>query len=234
VSDGQRPAVFSIIGPPGAGKSTALLALAQQFPELARFGVRDYGLRLASAGDPLGLAMREPLLRQELLPDEQVLRGFARFMGELPPGARVVAVEGYPRNARQGADLLAGLRDRGCDLAGLVVIDIPDDLVRKRVANRRLCSACGKPVNDLAPSSCPDCGEAIARRLDDEDAALERRLADYREVSRWLRGFFADRGQHLVDGQRGADEVRSALAAVLRLGGDARPAQPEAMTGSKG
>jgi adenylate kinase len=226
VGDGQRPAVFSIIGPPGAGKSTALLALAGRCPQFARFGVRDYGLRLAGAGDPLGLAMRDPLLRQELLPDELVRRAFARFLDDLPPGARVVAVEGYPRNARQCADLLDGLRERGFEMAGLVVIDIPDGVVRQRVTNRRLCSACGKPSDGAGAPTCSDCGGAIARRLDDEDAWLERRLMDYREVSRWLRAFFAERGLlRLIDGLRSAGEVRAALTDVLRL-------EPRVTTGS--
>jgi adenylate kinase len=228
VRDDQPSAVFSIIGPPGAGKSTALLALAQQCPELARFGVRDYGLRLASARDPVGLAMRGPLLRQELLPNELVLQAFLRFMDDLPAGTRVVAVEGYPRNARQCADLLDCLHDRGSRMAGLVVIEIPDGVARKRVTNRRLCSACGKPTDDLGSVSCPDCGGAIARRLDDAAAWLERRLADYHEVSVWLRAFFAERGLlYLIDGLRGAGEVRAVLAGVLRI-------EPRATAGSKG
>lgn len=234
MSDDQRPTVFSVIGPPGAGKSTALLALAEKYPELGRFGVRDYGLRLASAGDPLGVAMREPLLRQELLPDGLVLQGFSRFMDELPTGTRVVAVEGYPRSARQCADLVQDLQRRGCGLAGLVVIDIPDDVVRKRVANRRLCSMCGKPTNDLAQSSCPECEGAIARRLDDDDASLQRRLADYRQVSMRLLTFFAEQEPYLIDGLRGEGEVRAALAEILRLGGDAEATQLRAMTGSDG
>jgi adenylate kinase len=227
VNDAQRPAVFCVIGPPGAGKSTALLAISRQSPELARFGVRDYGLWLASVGDPLGLTMHGPLLRQEMLPDELVLRGFARFMDELPPGTRVVAVEGYPRNPRQYADLIDVLRDRGCGPARLVVIDIPDDVVRKRVADRRLCSVCGKPENDLARSSCRECGGSVTRRLDDRDDALERRLADYRNVSRWLRTAFAAREVRLIDGLGGAGEVRAGLASVLRAGAGTAPAGHE-------
>jgi adenylate kinase len=234
MSDQQRLAVFSVVGPPGAGKSTALLALAQHHPELARFGVRDYGLRLASAGDPLGLAMREPLLRQELLPDELVLLSFSRFMDELAPGTSVVAVEGYPRSARQCADLTGDLRNRGCAPPGLVVIEVPDDVVRKRVADRRLCAACGKPTDDLARSSCADCGGAIARRLDDGETSLQRRLADYREVSQRLRAFFADSGPHFIDGLRSAREVRMTLAGVLGLRVDGHQGRPIVTTGSNG
>lgn len=110
----------------------------------------------------------------------------------LPRLARIVAVEGYPRNSRQCADLVDELRRRCCEV-GLVVIDIPDDVVHKRVANRRLCSVCGKPENDLARSSCCRCGGSIARRLDDRAGTLWRCLADYPEVSRRLMTAFAER-----------------------------------------
>lgn len=95
--------------------------------------------RLARTRGPLGLTMPEPLLRHQLVPNDPVLRGSC-FMDELPTSARIVAVEGYPRNSRQCADLVDELRRRCCELVGLVVIDIPDDGVHKRVANRRLCS----------------------------------------------------------------------------------------------
>lgn len=45
----------------------------------------------------------------------------------------------------------------------MVVIDIPEDVVHKRVANRRLCSVCWKPENGLARSSCCGCGGSIAQ-----------------------------------------------------------------------
>src|SRR5262249_14548555 len=119
------PAVVPVTGPPGAGKSTALLALDRDHPELARFGVRDYGLRLASQGDPLGLAMRDTLLRQELLTDDLVRREFLHFMAALPRGVRVVAVEGYPRDAAQCRDLLGAVEAIGARVTAFVMVDIP-------------------------------------------------------------------------------------------------------------
>lgn len=101
----------------------------------------------------------------------------------LPRLARIVAVEGCPRNSRQCADLVDELRRRCCELVGLVVIDIPDDVVHKRVANRRLCSVCGKPENDLSDvfesSQEPTGGgKPVLRARKNRLDALPRDLAD--------------------------------------------------------
>lgn len=219
MGDNASLAVVPVTGPPGAGKSTALLALARQHPELARFGVRDYGLHLAAIGDPLGLEVRDPLLRQELLTNAQVRRAFLHFLDATPPGTRTVAVEGYPRDTAQCADLLDVVWSWGADVAAFVVVEIPDDQVRARVAGRRLCVQCGVPAAGAGDTRCAGCGGPFSRRRDDDADRLERRLADYREVSRGPRSYFADRGLlHVVDGLASAEEVRRRLAGVLRVG----------------
>lgn len=128
--------------------------------------------RLASTGGPLGLTMPEPLLRHQLLPNDPVLRGSC-FMDELPTSARIVAVEGYPRNSRQCADLVDELRRRCCELVGLVVIDIPDELLLVDVVmrlrslgagvsippspNRSSCARRAKPGSER-PERASSCG----------------------------------------------------------------------------
>ncbi len=90
--------VVPVTGPPGAGKSSALIALQRGSADFARMGVRDYGLDLAARNDPLGLAMRDTLQHQELLSDELVRAEFLHLLDNVPNTVRVVAVEGYPRD----------------------------------------------------------------------------------------------------------------------------------------
>ncbi|MFG3309790.1 adenylate kinase family protein [Streptomyces wuyuanensis] len=208
--------VVLITGPPGAGKSTALHTLDREHPYMARFSVRDYGLRLAAAGDPLGLAMRETLLRQEMLTDEVVLAEFNHFLDNLPNGVHVIAAEGYPRGPRQCDDVLRAVSARGARVTDFVVVDVPDSVARERVANRRLCGSCGATTNDPDSVACPDCGGAIMRRRDDEASKFEWRLVDYHEVSRELHPYFARRALlRKIDGTRSLNEVRELLHAVL-------------------
>ncbi|MFF1787576.1 adenylate kinase family protein [Kitasatospora sp. NPDC058243] len=210
--NGTPPNAVLVTGPPGAGKSTALMALDDRHPDLARFGVRDYGLRLAAAGHPLGTRMRETLLRQELLPDELVRLEFAHFLDHLPAAVRVVAVEGYPRDLPQCDDLLRTAADRDVRVTGFAVVTVPDGTARTRVANRRLCVECGATTDAPDAPACPGCGGGVMRRRDDAAASFERRLADYHRIIGDLRAYFAERSLlREVDGTRPSDEVRAAL-----------------------
>ncbi|SDZ35491.1 adenylate kinase [Amycolatopsis xylanica] len=213
------PVVVAVTGPPGAGKSSALIELGRRSDRLARFGVRDYGLWLASQGDPLGLAMRDTLLRQELLTDDLVRQEFLHFLDRLPATAEVVAVEGYPRDERQCDDLLEAVDGWGTRVAGYVVVDVPDEVVRARVTRRRICGDCGAPTDAGTASRCQDCGGALVVRRDDLLATLERRLAEYRRLSKGPREYFAARGLlSEIDGAQPAERVLGELADVLGVG----------------
>ncbi len=205
--------VHPVTGPPGAGKTTALMSLDQRNARFTRFGVRDYGLRLAQEGHPLGLEMRDTLLRGELLTNDLVQHEFTHFLDGLPDRIRSVAVEGYPRDLAQCGDLVRAVASRGGRLGPLVMIEVSDDLVRARVARRRICADCGLPAPEAA---CPDCGGPATVRGDDGSDRLARRLSDHRRLGEEVGAYFADLGLlEIVDGTRPAEEVTDALAALL-------------------
>jgi adenylate kinase len=206
--------IHPVIGPPGAGKTTALIALTEQHPRLARFSVRDYGLALAGAGHPLGLAMRDTLLRGELLANEVVREEFGHFLDHLPAQVESVAVEGYPRDPIQCAHLAEAVEQRGAQLGALALIDVPDDAATRRVASRLICTGCGRPCP--AEGACPACGGAAARRHDDADDHLRRRLREFRALSAAVQPYFRQRNLlWVIDGRRPPEEVRAELAQVL-------------------
>ncbi|SEF67836.1 adenylate kinase [Actinacidiphila yanglinensis] len=228
--------ILPVTGPPGAGKTTALISLAAQHPQLARFGVRDFGLELARAGDPLGLRMRETLLRGGLVSDALVRREFRCFLDRLSGEVAAVAVEGYPRDPRQCRDFTEVVAAVDGELAGLVAVELPDEEVRARVVGRRICTRCGIPAPEgataAAPAAgaagaampaagrpeerCAACGGAVAPRDDDAEERLARRLADYRTVSAGVRAYFRARGLlHTVDGLRSPAQVRRHLLDLL-------------------
>jgi adenylate kinase len=209
-----------VTGPPGAGKTTALADLARQHPGLARFGVRDYGLRLAERGDPLGLELRDQLLRNELLSDEAVLREFHHFIARLGHHVRWVAVEGYPRNLAQCGDLLKEVAAEGHRIPAFVVVEVPDAVARRRTATRRMCARCGQPSRRTTGVACATCGGSVVARSDDAPTRFARRLADYRRCSAELRAYFARCHRlEVIDGLRSPAEVRALVEALLLAGG---------------
>lgn len=215
-SDGRRyPPIYLVTGPPGCGKTTALSTLERLHPQIARFGVRDYGLHLAAMGNPLGLAAKDTLLQQGLLPDSLVRDQFVHFLDGLSKSIQVVVVEGYPRTFQQCADLDGALRHRGRhEIAGLVIIEVPDNVALERVTARRICSECGKP--STSRTDCVRCGGPVVVRRDDAAPQFARRLAESKRVGAKLRSHFsAGNLLHVVDGTRSVETVHCRLEELM-------------------
>jgi adenylate kinase len=222
-SDRLAVVVHAVTGPPGAGKSTALIGLAEQCVQIARFGVRDHALRLANQGNPLGLQLRDTLLGDSVRPTDQVTnhlvrRGFAHFLACLPAEVSTVLVDGYPRNLGQCADLVRTVTERIARLGTAIVFDIPDAVVATRIRSRRICGVCGLPITDPIRATCRLCGGSAERRADDHADAAGERLAGYRFRATQIQSYFAERTSlAFVDGQRSPAAV---VADVRRLIGD--------------
>ena len=91
-------------------------------------------------------------------------------------------IDGFPRNRRQAEFFL-----ESCDIDGVIVLDLPDSEVRRRVLNRRLCGNCGMDYNLIAnspavPGQCDVCGGGeLVTREDDTEEALAVRLGEYHQ-----------------------------------------------------
>ncbi|MFD2354408.1 adenylate kinase family protein [Nonomuraea ferruginea] len=120
--------------------------------------------RLVAAGELVGDDLVEDVVRERLQQHDWNF-GFV--------------VDGFPRNRRQTEFFLESY-----DIDGVILLDLPDDEVRRRVLARRLCSRCGMDYNLIAhrpetEGRCDVCGGELVTRADDTPEALARRLRDY-------------------------------------------------------
>jgi adenylate kinase len=88
-------------------------------------------------------------------------------------------VDGFPRNVAQAEFFLESY-----DIDAVIVLELPDEEVQRRVLSRRVCSQCGLDYNLIAhrpevADVCDVCGGSLERRDDDTREVLARRLADY-------------------------------------------------------
>jgi len=187
-----------VLGPPAAGKTTAVRTLVERSSEVAHFKVREHFAHLLAADDPVAVAHREQLRRRDVLADAVVRYAFADFL-RAHAAEQVVLVEGYPRSAAQLADLRHTLVSHGGRVAGAVVFDAPDAVLHARRADRLVCPRCDHSGVRGRDISCPRCGLDLVGRPDDELARFAARVSQFRTTGMEIACLLAESDRVVVD-----------------------------------
>ena len=128
-------------------------------------------------------------------------------------------VDGFPRNQPQARFFLESF-----DLDAVILLDLPDSLVERRVLSRRLCSRCGLDYNLISsrpavPDVCDVCGGRLVARADDTADALRARLRDYHTKTRPVLELFRAKEVVLeVDASQPAADVQTEIRKRLGVG----------------
>jgi adenylate kinase len=208
-----------LLGPPGAGKGTQAERLVEDF------GLPYYStgiiLREAVAQESeLGQEAKQYMQNGELVPDDLISRAVAeRFdSGEADDG---FLLDGFPRTIGQAEVLNEILEKRGRDLTAVLLIEVSDDEVVRRLSGRRTCSKGGHvyhmefdpPKND---GVCDQDGSRLIQRDDDKPETVRKRLSVYHDQTEPLIDWYEERGLLMrFDGKRTPDEVQDRIRAKL-------------------
>jgi len=221
----RRRQILLLVGAAGAGKGTQADILARQLGlvhlasgDLFRTAMRD--------GTPLGLQAREYMERGDLVPDDISI---AMFMAELatPAAERGAILDGFPRTVAQASALDETLAAEGERIRRVIYIDVPSEVLVRRVAGRYVCPVCGTPyhVDSDAPrvaGTCDNEGAALVQRDDDRPEVVRARLAKQVPpmldvVDHYRRaGIVAE-----IDGTRDIEAVTAEILAALTPAGAA-------------
>jgi adenylate kinase len=210
-----------LLGAPGAGKGTQGALLAERLG-LSRLATGDLLRESVRAGTELGRAARRYMDAGELVPDDVIL-GLVREVME-QDRARGVAgfiFDGFPRTVPQAEALDQLLADVGEPLDAVVLLEVPDETIIRRLSGRRTCSRCGRVYNVfLEPprqeGRCDACGGELVLRADDAADTVRRRLAVYREQTEPLIAYYRRRAAvAAVPADRPVAEVQAALTELV-------------------
>jgi adenylate kinase len=201
-----------LIGPPGSGKGTQARRVAERL-SIPHISTGDILRAAVRAQTPLGRKVADVLASGSLV-DDALVTELARARLAEDDASRGFVLDGFPRTIPQ-AEALDAMRSPASLI--VVLIDVSDDAIVRRLSSRRVCDACAITQSVSGDASveregCPYCGGNLVRRADDHPDTVRRRLATYAEAAGPVVGYYRARGKlGSIDGLQHADRVTQAL-----------------------
>lgn len=201
-----------LLGPPGAGKGTQAERLAKRH-QLPKISTGDILREAVQAGTQLGCIAKATMEAGNLVGDD-VMIGIVQERLDRADARRGFVLDGFPRTVVQATALDGMIDGRG----PLIVLDIvvPEDVLVRRLASRRICSKCGanEPVDSTGP--CQKCGGTLVTRADDGEAVVRERLKVYERQTRPLVEYYSARSTfRAIDGNQRPDVVAAAVGQAI-------------------
>lgn len=205
-----------LLGAPGAGKGT-----------LASYLIEKMGIPSISTGNILREAIKDntPLGQQakgfmdagQLVPDDLVINLLKERIAQRDCKSGFI-LDGFPRTIPQ-AEALDKIAEIDCALS----LEVPYEVIAKRMTGRRVCLRCGATYHIEAnpprvEGLCDICGDKLIIRSDDQPDVVKRRHETYREQTEPLKGYYEAQGKlKCIDGTQGIRETEKLAVAALGL-----------------
>jgi len=209
-----------LLGPPGAGKGTQA-NLLEQSRSLLKLSTGDMLRAAVAAGTELGRKARDIMERGELVPDALVINLIAERLDQ-DGSAQGFIFDGFPRTVAQAEALDRLFAERGMALDRVVVMDVEDEALVKRIAGRFACAKCGEGYHDLhkmprVAGVCDTCGSTeFVRRPDDNEEVVRSRLEAYHAQTEPVIGYYRGQGKvKTVDGMADIETVATEIGRAL-------------------
>ena len=213
-----------LLGPPGSGKGTQGERLQEdlRLPYYATGDILRAAVRDQTA---LGQTAKEYMDRGDLVPDEVIVGVIAERIDSAEARDGFL-LDGFPRTMPQAEALDAKLEELGRGVTAVLLIDVSDDEVVRRLGGRRTCAENGHVFHlEFNPPRqegvCDLDGSELIVRDDDKPEVIRKRLETYHEKTEPLVAYYDERSvlrqiQGIATPDDVAEEIRRTLA-TMRL-----------------
>lgn len=208
-----------LLGPPGSGKGTQGERLQEDL-RLPYYATGDI-LRAAVRDETeLGRAAKEYMDRGDLVPDEVIVGVIGERIAS-PEALDGFLLDGFPRTTPQAEALDAKLEELDRAVTSVLLIDVSDDEVVRRLGGRRTCAASGHVFHtEFNPPRqegiCDIDGSELLIRDDDKPEVIRKRLETYHTKTEPLVDYYDERGVlRRIDGEAEPDAVGEQIRRTL-------------------
>lgn len=213
----KKPLVIIVMGPPGSGKGTQAVRLAERF-SIPHISTGDMFREHLKNNTALGQEARGYLEAGKLVPDALVINMLKNRIAQSDCAGGFL-LDGFPRTVPQAQELDKLIKPT----YKLVVVDllVSDETVKKRISGRRTCIGCGKSYHVLftpakVDNQCDTCQAQLTQRKDDAEDVVQARLNSYHAQTKPLERFYAEEGVYYgVDGEKSPEEVFGLCVAAI-------------------
>ena len=184
--------VYIITGGPATGKGTRSDILAKAL-DIAHISTGDMLREVAKTNEDI----KNRLAKGELISDE-IITNLLRERLQQEDCKKGFILDGYPRTLSQIYLLNDLLNELGRKIDKVIELTAPDELVFKRILERKRCEKCGKMYGiDFPPKVddvCDDCGGPLFVRTDDTKETLKARIDTYKKNSKDILEYYKNEG----------------------------------------
>lgn len=212
-----------LMGPPGAGKGTQAAKLVEK-----------YGLKQISTGDLFRKAIKEEtkygviakyfISFGYLVPDDFTIQMVEEYLQENINSEEFkngFILDGFPRTIVQARKLQDICDMFNFKIDAVINLDIPEDVLVKRLSGRRTCVDCGKSYHIVynAPKQegvCDVCGGELQQRADESEEAVQVRIDTYNKQTKPLIDYYNMKDELInINGDQSMDAVTNDIYKIL-------------------
>lgn len=184
-----------IMGAPGSGKGTFSSRLKDNY-KLAHISTGDIFRKNIKENTALGQEAKSYMDKGLLVPDDLVNRLVLDTLQNLPEGVSGYLLDGYPRTLEQAKAFDEATKGTPNEVETILYMDVPHDVLNKRILGRRTCPKCGEIYNiyfkpTKEENVCDNCGNELSYRADDNEESLKTRLHEYDSMTQPVIDFYA-------------------------------------------
>lgn len=208
-----------LLGPPGSGKGTQGERLNEDL-RLPYYATGDILRGAVRDETELGREAKEYMDRGDLVPDEVIVGVIAERI-DSSEALDGFILDGFPRTTPQAEALDAKLTELGRAVTAVLLIDVSDDEVVRRLGGRRTCEANGHVFHvEFEPpqqeGTCDIDGSELIVRDDDKPDVIRKRLETYHEKTEPLVSYYDSRSVlRRIDGEAAPEDVAEQIRRTL-------------------
>lgn len=204
-----------LIAPPAAGKGTLSMKLTSKL-----------GYICLSAGDLLrnisySNEILDNLMKAGKLIDDEIVFEVVKD-AILKLDGKPYILDGFPRTLKQARLYQEFLRENNLPLGLIIYLDIPKEILEKRVSSRIICPNC-KAIYSTFDSKffpkkmgiCDHCHHELVKRSDDNIETFDKRYDEYNKNTKPLLDYYRNLGEVFVLTTVDVDDMYSRTLSLL-------------------